>query len=125
MTATTTITMIPSTSFGSATGNYDGTSTSFESDNTKGDGYYGFSDGVHTAQVRVTGFPGTIKFQGSLATTPTSTDWVDIAGAALAGDGSSLITNSYIYNFTGNYVWIRASITNFTTGSINTILLAH
>jgi hypothetical protein len=125
MTATTTITMIPSTSFGSATGNYDGTSTSFESDNTKGDGYYGFSDGVHTAQVRVTGFPGTIKFQGSLATTPTSTDWVDIAGAALAGDGSSLITNSYIYNFTGNYVWIRASITNFTAGSINTILLAH
>jgi hypothetical protein len=125
MTATTTITMIPSTSFGSATGNYDGTSTSFESDNTKGDGYYGFSDGVHTAQVRVTGFPGTVKFQGSLATTPTSTDWVDIAGAALAGDGSSLITNSYIYNFTGNYVWIRASITNFTAGSINTILLAH
>ena len=125
MTATTTITMIPSTSFGSATGNYDGTSTSFESDNSKGDGYYGFSDGVHTAQVRVTGFPGTIKFQGSLATTPTSTDWVDIAGAALAGDGSSLITNSYIYNFTGNYVWIRASITNFTAGSINTILLAH
>jgi hypothetical protein len=125
MTATTTITMIPSTSFGSATGNYDGTSTSFESDNTKGDGYYGFSDGVHTAQVRVTGFPGTIKFQGSLATTPTSTEWVDIAGAALAGDGSSLITNSYIYNFTGNYVWIRASITNFTAGSINTILLAH
>ena len=125
MTATTTITMIPSTSFGSATGNYDGTSTSFESDNTKGDGYYGFSDGVHTAQVRVTGFPGTVKFQGSLATTPTSTDWVDIAGAALAGDGSSLITNSYIYNFTGNYVWIRASITNFTAGSINTILLPH
>ena len=117
--------MIPSTSFGSAMGNYDGTSTSFESDNTKGDGYYGFSDGVHTAQVRVTGFPGTVKFQGSLATTPTSTDWVDIAGAALAGDGSSLITNSYIYNFTGNYVWIRASITNFTAGSINTILLAH
>ena len=125
MTATTTITMIPSTSFGSAMGNYDGTSTSFESDNSKGDGYYGFSDGVHTAQVRVTGFPGTVKFQGSLATTPTSTDWVDIAGAALAGDGSSLITNSYIYNFTGNYVWIRASITNFTAGSINTILLAH
>ena len=125
MTATTTITMIPSTSFGSAMGNYDGTSTSFESDNSKGDGYYGFSDGVHTAQVRVTGFPGTVKFQGSLATTPTSTDWVDIAGAALAGDGSSLITNSYIYNFTGNYVWIRASITNFTAGSINTILLSH
>ena len=125
MTATTTITMIPSTSFGSAVGNYNGTSTSFESDNSKGDGYYGFSDGVHTAQVRVTGFPGTIKFQGSLATTPTSTDWVDIAGAALVGDGSSLITNSYIYNFTGNYVWIRASITNFTAGSINTILLAH
>mgnify|MGYP003641809347 CR=1 FL=1 len=66
MAATTTVTMIPSTSFGSTVGNYDGSATSFQSDNTKGDGYYGFSDGVHTTQLRVTGFPGTVTFQGSL-----------------------------------------------------------
>ena len=125
MAATTTVTIIPTTSFGTSMGNYDGSATSFQSDNTKGDGYYGFSDGVHTTQVRVTGFPGTITFQGSLATTPTDADFVDISGAVLTGDGSTLVTNSFIYNFTGNFVWIRASITNFTAGSINTILLAH
>jgi hypothetical protein len=125
MAATTTVTLLPTTTYNTAVGNYDGSSTSFSSDKVKGDGYYGFADGVHTVQLRVTGFPGTVKIQGSLATDPASTEWVDVTGAALAGDGSTLITNSYFYNFTGNYVWIRASVSDFTAGTINSLVLAH
>jgi len=125
MVATTTIQVLPTTTFGGVSGNYDGSSSSFNSDEYKGDGYYGFADGVHTAQVKVTAFVGTLKFQASLATTPTSSDWVDISGAAITGDGSTAVTNSYFWNFTGNYVWVRVAVSIFTAGTINTVLLAH
>ena len=95
MPATTSIQLIPTTVFGTAVGNYDGTATSFNSDDFKGDGYYGFSDGVHTVQTRVTGLIGTIKIQGTLQKTPASTDWVDIA-SIVTSDGSSAVTNSYV-----------------------------
>jgi hypothetical protein len=125
MATTSTIQVLPTTTYGAPVGNYDGSSSSFNSDEYKGDGYYGFADGVHTAQVKVTAFVGTLKFQASLATTPTSSDWADIPGAAITGDGSTAVTNSYLWNFTGNYVWVRVAVSIFTAGTINTVLLAH
>ena len=36
-------------------------------------------DGVHTVQYDYTGLTGTITIQGTLATSPTDTDWFDVA----------------------------------------------
>ena len=58
--------------------------------------------------------------QASLATDPTSDDFFDIDGTAV-GDGSSVVATTY-KNFTGNFVWLRAS-TNVVTGSVTRILL--
>ena len=124
MAAITTTTLLATTTVGSETGNYDGSATSFNSDKVKGDGYYGFADGVHTVQARVTALIATVKLQATLATTPTDADWVDIE-TVVNGDGSTAITNGYLTNFTGNYVWIRVAVTNFTSGTINTVLLGH
>ena len=124
MAAITTTTLLATTTVGSETGNYDGSATSFNSDKVKGDGYYGFADGVHTVQSRVTALIATVKLQATLATTPTDADWVDIE-SIVNGDGSTAITNGYLTNFTGNYVWIRVAVTNFTSGTINTVLLGH
>ena len=124
MAAITTTTLLATTTVGSETGNYDGSATSFNSDKVKGDGYYGFADGVHTVQSRVTALIATVKLQATLATTPTDADWVDIE-TVVNGDGSTAITNGYLTNFTGNYVWIRVAVTNFTSGTINTVLLRH
>ena len=41
------------------------------------------------------------------------------------GDGSTATTNSFLNNFTGNFVWIRVSVTEFTAGTINNIFMAH
>lgn len=119
-------TLIPSTSHGTATGNYDGSSIYFYSDAAKGDGYYGYNDGFHTVSWQVTSFIGDIKIQGSLVETPATDDWFDItmtdpAGATYTSpyDGSTAQTAHVAYNFTGNFVNIRASVTNFTAGSIN------
>ena len=43
-----TVTLIPSTSHGTPTGNYNGSDTSFFSDKTESDGYFGYTDGLHT-----------------------------------------------------------------------------
>ena len=124
MPATTSVTLLPPTAFGSSSGNYDGSAAAFNSDKVKGDGYYGFSDGVHTVQTRVTSLVGTIKIQGTLVKDPADTDFVDIV-TVNESDGSTAITNSFLNNFTGNFVWIRIAISGFTAGSINNIFMAH
>jgi len=124
MPATTSTTLLPTIAFGTSTGNYDGSSATFNSDKVKGDGYYGFSDGVHTVQTRVTGLIGTVKIQGSLRKDPAATDFVDIA-TVVTSDGSTAITNSFFNNFTGNFVWIRIAVSDFTAGTINNIYMAH
>jgi hypothetical protein len=95
--------------------------TGFVSDKQKGDGYYSQPDGVHTVAYKVAAtLTGSIKMQGSLATTPTEDDYFDITGTTFTTDQSTLISTA---NFTGNFVWVRAKATSVTAGSITDILL--
>jgi hypothetical protein len=95
--------------------------------NYKGDGYYSRSDGFHTVQYTVTGFIGSIVMQATLATEPTSDDWFTLS----ATEHTSIATEtdnsdgSFLYNFTGNYVWVRATASGWTDGTINSVLLNH
>jgi len=96
--------------------------TGFVTDKVKGDGYYSQPDGVHTVAYQVLNrgdstddFNGTVKMQGSLATTPTEDDWFDISGTTFTSDTSTKIAS---YNFTGNFVWVRAKVET-TNGSSN------
>jgi hypothetical protein len=111
----------------------------------KGDGYYGWGDGVHTVEVEITVFAGTISIQASLATAPTDSDWFTVPLAVADSEAyrvdttglitkiSSIQTIQYasattavnVYNFTGNFVWVRAVVTNWTAGTINRVLFNH
>ena len=98
----------------------------------QGDGYYSQIDGVHTVAYHVSAgsvtaannFNGSIKMQGSLATTPTEDDWFDISGTTFTADTSTSVSS---YNFTGNFVWVRAKCYNWTTASssVTKILYNH
>ena len=48
-------------------------------------------------------------------------------GSKFKGDGYYGVeaTGSHIKNFTGNYVWVRAIISNWTDGNVASILLNH
>ena len=95
--------------------------TGFVSDKVKGDGYFSKPDGVHTVAYQVNStMTGSIKMQGSLATTPTEDDFFDITGTTFTADQSTLISTA---NFTGNFVWIRAKATSVTDGTISSILV--
>ena len=106
----------------------------------KGDGYYGRSDGLHTVQIDLNGFLGNIEMQGTLAVDPTEDDWftvrlgsgqtIDTTGKLVSATTSKLIysdneTSSETYNFTGNYVWVRVYVSNWTDGTVNSIKLNH
>ena len=106
--------------------------TGFVTTKYQGDGYYSQIDGVHTVAYHVSAgsntaannFDGSIKMQGSLATTPTEDDWFDIAGTTFTADTSTSVS---AYNFTGNFVWVRAKCYNWTTASssVTKILYNH
>ena len=97
----------------------DSTTETVTGTNFKGDGYYGRADGFHTVQYNVTGFSGTVKMQGTLATVPVEADYFDIPGTEETGT-----SGSFFKNFTGNYVWVRAVVV-YTDGTVQSILLNH
>lgn len=105
----------------------DSSTETITGDKFKGDGYYGRSDGFHTVQYNVTGFIGNIVIQATLATDPSSTDWFTLSTTehASTATSDSNADGAFIYNFTGNYVWIRAYVSSWTDGSITNILLNH
>jgi len=59
-------------------------------------------------------FVGNITIQASLSTNPGTTDWFDVY---------DVNTNQYsgFENISGNYVWLRAKVYNWTQGIINTV----
>ena len=116
-------------------------SASLTGDPYKGDGFYGRSDGLHTVQVSITDFIGRISIQGTLEGNPTESDWftVELGTGTISIDTPGLVgeqkitvvdytaatTNTKTYNFIGNLVWVRAKISNWTDGAINSIKLNH
>ena len=84
----------------------------YTSDKVKGDGYYGYADGLHTMSFHFKNFKGRIFVQATLVAEPTKDDWFPIQ--------LDTNTNYYEYNtqtsgtvgttFQGNFVWIRAKI---------------
>ena len=115
--------VISSTNYTQLTHPGDSTVTTRTSDKLKGDGYYGRSDGLHTVQYNVSGVAGTIKMQGTLATNPVDADYFDIAGTTYDSTTAGK-DGAFAYNFTGNFVWVRAVI-NYTDGTISSIMLNH
>lgn len=108
----------------------------------KGDGYYGRSDGIHTVQWNIANFIGAISIQGSLVLDPQETDWFTVRlgnsnefAIDTTGKVSTLTLNSieysestsgsFVYNFVGNYVWVRVRIGEWTNGTVNSVIMSH
>ena len=94
-------------------------------DKYKGDGYYSRADGLHTVQYNLNGFTGSINIQATLAIDPVDADWFTVTSTehTADNDSSSNRDGGHIYNFTGNYVWVRAYVSNWTDGTIRSILM--
>jgi hypothetical protein len=103
------------------------TTLTFISDKVKGDGYYGNSDGFHTVAYKTTyDFIGDIYMEASLATDPSNTDWFGVVGTEVNYSALNVRTTSTvdIFNFTGNFVWVRGYIT-IDRGTVQSIKYNH
>jgi len=98
----------------------DSTIESVTGEKYKGDGYYGRSDGLHTLQYSYTGFTGTLVIEATLAIDPTGADWFSVLSLVAEQE-----TDSQIKSVTGNYVWLRAKIMNWTDGTLDSVVLNH
>jgi hypothetical protein len=103
-------------------GNYDGSSEDFIGDPQKAANYYLGRGGIQTLRWVFRGVQGEVSIQATLDNDPVDSRWFDIAAY---GDGSSAdsstITDTYIQAVVGNFTWLRAVVTNFKDGVIETV----
>ena len=120
--ALTNLFLLDNVVYGVPNGNYDGSSTDFNSDGVKAVGYYQGQGGIQTMGIRTTNFPGVITLQATIDNEWQTADWFDVYEY---GDGSSDLTDHRVYTATGNFTWVRAKITGFESGTINFVNITY
>lgn len=118
----TNFTLLGQTIHGTPSGNYDGSSNTFDGDGAKAVGYYRGQGSLETVRISVTGFQGVITLQATLDQNWQSADWFDVYSY---GDLSSTVTDTFYTNLTGNFTWLRVHVEGFEAGTINSITLAY
>jgi len=122
MTAYTTQTLVDDVTYGSASGNYDGSSQDWLSNAVPAANYYGGQGSLQTITYQLQDFVGIITIQATLNDLQDSAPWFDIA---TYGDGSTADTGTVPVTVMGNFTWIRAEITEFSAGTIQAINVAY
>jgi len=120
---TTTLQLLPTTTYGTPSGNYDGSSQDFSGDRQQAANYYGGFGGLQTIAFFLSEFQGRIIIQATLDSDPVLADqWFQISDF---DSRDSATTNNFSRNITGNFTWIRASVTDFEAGTISKIMLSY
>ena len=83
--------------------------------------YYGGQGAIQTLVANVTGFQGNISVEATLNDLQDSAPWFEIANVIAANVVTQVTSNTVI----GNFTWIRATITDFVAGNVNTVTAAY
>jgi hypothetical protein len=108
-------TLLDDVVYGTASGNYDGSSQDFYSDAVPAANYYGGQGSLQTIFYRLAGFSGVITIEATLNDSQDSALWFEVNEYDAA---SSTVTDYYPVNVVGNFVWLRAHVTMFDSGTI-------
>lgn len=120
---TTTLQLLPTTTYGTPSGNYDGSSTDWNGVDQPAANYYGGFGGLQTVAYYLLNFQGRIVIQATLDSEPTEDgDWFEVD--RFDAD-SSPATDNFSVNITGNFVWIRARVEDFTAGTITKLMVSY
>jgi len=83
--------------------------------------YYSRGDSLQTLSWYLTEFVGTITIEATLDTDMNSANYVTIHDLVI----TSATTENDFINLVGNYTWIKASVTEFTAGSVLKITVGY
>jgi hypothetical protein len=120
---TTTVQLLPTTTYGTPSGNYDGSSLDWSGDDQKAANYYGGFGQLQTVAFYLLNFQGLIRIEATLESEPAvDADWFKVNDF---DSTSTATTNNFSVNITGNFTWIRATVIGFDAGTITKIMLSY
>lgn len=122
MTAFSTIPILENVVYGTASGNYDGSSQLFFSNAVPAANYYAGNGSIQTLFYNLSNFVGTITIQATLNDLPEQAQWFDISER---GDGITPDSGYTSTTVTGNFSWIRAQVTGFDAGTITSVNVVY
>jgi hypothetical protein len=122
MTAYSTLTLLATTTHGTPAGNYDGSSQDFVGNAVPAANYYGGQGSVQTVTYRLENFVGTIHIEATLNDQKESAPWFEVA---VYGNGVDADSGTVPATVVGNFTWLRARITDFADGTIQSINVAY
>tara|TARA_R110001606_G_scaffold29733_5_gene92584 strand:- start:767 stop:1135 length:369 start_codon:yes stop_codon:yes gene_type:complete len=93
-----------------------GTNLDVTGDAVPGDSYYGFTDGLHTVAVYGENLTGRVRIQGTLASTPSETDWFNVLIDGLPFKDYSEFSGVEGFTFVANLVFLRATLDRTSLG---------
>jgi hypothetical protein len=118
---TTTATILGTTVYGTASGNYDGSSQDWASDAAQAANYYQGRGSVQTVTIDMSGFEGVIVLEATLDADPRSATWFDTYDIQAA----SALTQRQVATITGNFTWMRVRVSDFDAGTINFVNITY
>jgi len=122
MTTYSTISILDNVVYGTASGNYDGSSQLFYSNAVPAANYYAGNGSIQTILYDLSEFVGKITVQATLNDLPDQAQWVDIS---TRGDGSSEDMGITTATVTGNFSWLRAKVEDFDAGTIQAVNVSY
>ena len=120
---TTTVELLPTTTYGTPSGNYDGSSLDWSGPDQQAADYYGGFGQLQTVAFYLSGFQGKIKIEATLDSVPAvDADWFKVYEF---NSNTSPTTNNFSTNITGNFTWIRANVEDFSAGTITKVYMSY
>lgn len=120
---TTTLQLLPTTSYGTPTGNYDGSSEDWSGDRQQAANYYGGFGDLQTIAFYLNQFQGRIRIEATLDSDPVTDDaFFQVNRFDSTADPT---TNNFFVNITGKFTWIRANVEEFSAGSITKVMMSY
>jgi len=115
MTVYTTITLVPFLQWGEPSAYYDGGNT-YIGNAVPAANYYGGQGAIQTILYDVTALQGNIVIEATLNDLQESAPWFEIA-RLVANNQTEVRSNTVV----GNFTWLRATVTDFTSGNVNIV----
>lgn len=122
MTIFATVPVLTNVEYGSASGNYDGSSQDWHSPAVPAANYYAGYGSVQTIRYELSGFVGRIIIEATLNDLPEQAKWFEISQRGDMITPDSGVTTSTV---TGNFSWIRARVEGFDAGTITLVAVSY
>jgi hypothetical protein len=115
-------TLLDTTTYGEASGNYDGSSQDFYGNAVTAADYYAGYSSIQTITFTVTDFVGNIQLEATLNDQAESAAWFFVDSF---GDPVTPTTETHPITVLGNFVYLRVRVLGFDAGTINSITINY